>query len=255
MERGSDSRSDPARLFSLVIPLYDEAENVERVAREIVAALERAGEPFELVLVDNGSRDRTRELVTRLASGDRRLRLVLVDKNRGFGSGVLAGLAVARGDAVGFMGGDGQVSADDLAAVVARLRREGLDLVVGRRVARADGWRRRFVSLVYNGLFRLLFRTRVADVNGSPKAMTRSLLDALALRSKDWFLDAEIVVKAEALKARVGEWPLAFRRREGGASHVRLAAIAEFARNMIRYRFSPKSRWFRPPAAERPGGR
>lgn len=233
-----------ASLLSLVLPLYDEAESIERVARELVVALERSGEPFELILVDNGSRDATREIVARLAAADARVVPVSLDENAGFGGGVLAGLRASRGDLVGFMGGDGQVAAEDLVAVVRAARAGGFDLAKGRRIARHDGWRRRIVSVVYNGLFRLTFPCRVHDVNGSPKVMRRSLLESLRLVSRDWFLDAEIVIKASVLKARIGEVPLTFRRRHGGGSHVRLAALMEFARNMLRYRLSPKSAWF-----------
>jgi glycosyltransferase involved in cell wall biosynthesis len=230
--------------FSLVLPLYDEEESVVAVARGLVEALESAGERFELILVDNGSRDRTRELVEELRRGDPRVVCVALDDNRGFGGGVLAGFSAARGDLVGFMGGDGQVTPSDLVDVLGAVRRQHLDLAKGRRIARHDGIRRRVVSVVYNGLFRLVFGTRVADVNGSPKILRRELLQALALRSRDWFLDAEIVLKAHVLKARIGEVPITFGRRTGGGSHVRIAAIAEFLRNMIRYRFSPKSAWF-----------
>lgn len=244
MSAPRSASAPPARLLSLVLPLYDEAESIERVAADLIVALEGSGEPFELVFVDNGSRDATRSIVTRLAAGDPRIVPLSLDANRGFGGGVLAGMGVARGDLVGFMGGDGQVTAGDLVAVVRAARESGLDLAKGRRIARHDGWRRRFVSLVYNGLFRLSFPCRVHDVNGSPKVIRRPLLESMRLRSTDWFLDAEIVLKASVLKARIGEVPLTFRRRQGGGSHVRLAALAEFARNMLRYRFTPKSAWF-----------
>src|SRR5262245_49856106 len=96
-------------MFSLVIPMYDEENNVERVATGVIRELERVSSSdanafeIEVILVDNGSRDGTGSIAARLAARDRRIRVVTVESNEGFGNGVLVGLHSGSGDLLGFM--------------------------------------------------------------------------------------------------------------------------------------------------------
>jgi N-formylglutamate amidohydrolase len=99
------------------------------------------------------------------------------------------------------------------------------------------------VTGVYNLLFRVLFGYPHRDINGTPKVFTRELHQRLELRSKDWFVDAEVMLKAHDLGARFAEVEVEFHRREAGASHVRASAVVEFLRNMLRYRFQERNAW------------
>jgi hypothetical protein len=115
-----------------------------------------------------------------------------------------SGLAVARGRFLVAIDGDAQNPVADVLAAYEVLRASGADVVKGRRVARWDGPYRRIVSLVYNVAFRLLFGTAgLWDINNKPKGLTREAYERLDLRSDDWFVDAELVLRARRRGMRI----------------------------------------------------
>jgi hypothetical protein len=135
------------------------------------------------------------------------------------------------------MDGDAQNPIGDVLRMYGEMKRTGADVMKGRRISRGDGWYRRFVSWVYNAVFRMLFRTRgLWDINGKPKGLTRAAYEQLELSSDDWFIDAEIVLEARRSGLEVAEMPVAFRDLAGRDSFVRGGAIVEFLRNMARAR-------------------
>lgn len=211
--------------LSLVLPCYDEEALIERTTGELLAAFE--GEALELVLVDNGSRDRTGEKIARLAAADPRVRPCTVPVNRGYGHGVRAGLALARGDWLGFLCADGQVAARDVRALWER-HREGPALYKVRRRFRPDGLDRKLLSVGWNALANLRHGgLKALDVNGNPKLWPRVALDPGRLRADDWFLDAEVLILARRRGLRVVEQEVRGRPRAAGRSKVRWRAAVE----------------------------
>lgn len=225
--------------LSLVIPLYNEEANLPTVPAAVSAALAEAGLDYELVLVNNGSRDRTGEMLDDMARRDPRIRIVTVPVNEGYGWGVSCGLAVCRGKAVGYMGGDGQIRPQDVVAVYCLLRDRHLHLAKVRRVSRCDGWQRRVVTTICNVIFPLLFPVNTDDINGTPKIMRADVYRALRPRSRDWFIDAELMIKLGARGGTYGEIDVAFLPRAGGVSNVRPSSLLEFVRNIVRFLFEP----------------
>ncbi len=218
--------------LSLAIPLYDEEEVVRRVAEDLLRAFD--GENLELLLVDNGSSDRTGEIIAELARSDARVRGLRVPVNRGYGLGVRTGLEAATGDWIGWMGGDGQIDPADVRRVWDRARQNDADLVKVLRVQRNDGLERAVISRGYNLLFELMFEAGSKDINGTPKLFRRELLRDLPLTADDWWLDAEVMIGARRRQAKVVEVPVEFLTRAGGASKVRYRTVAEFLWNMLR---------------------
>ena len=226
---------------SLVLLFFNEEENVTRVVEELSSTLDEAGCEFSLVLVDNGSRDRTPELIRRLAERDPRLKTVTVEENLGFGWGALRGLEAADGAWVGYMGGDGQVPPAEVLRLL-QLTGSGYDLIKVRRRERQDGFVRAWISNVYVMLVCLAFGLPFYDVNATPRIFRREWLDKFRLASRDWFLDAELLIKAHLLGLTVREVPIVFRKREGGSSNVNLGTIFEFLKNIARFRFGKELR-------------
>jgi glycosyltransferase involved in cell wall biosynthesis len=224
--------------LSLVIPCYDEEEVVERTVRDLFAAFDAAGRRLELIAVDNGSRDRTGEILAGLARDEPRLVLTRVEVNQGYGNGILAALPLARAPWVGLLCADGQVAAEDVARLFALVDpEEGPRLYKVRRRFRRDGLRRKIVSVFYNGLMMVLYPGLGSiDVNGNPKILPREALERMDLVSKDWFLDAEILIKARSLLLKVVEHDVVGHARGGGRSNVRASTCLEFARHLFAYR-------------------
>lgn len=230
-------------LISIVLPLFNEERAVERVVAELEAALAARGWAREIILVVNGSLDGTPAACERLAARFPACRVVTVPVNVGYGNGVLAGLAAARGEWVGFMAGDGQIDPQDACRVVETALAGGHDLVKAARERRTDEPFRRFVSLGYRATLRLFFDVASRDSHGIPKCVRRADLARLQLSSRDWFLDDEAMIKARALSWRVLEIPVGWRPRAGGRSHVRPGTVLEFLGNLAAWRLWRMRAW------------
>ena len=120
--------------LSIVIPVYNEEENVEPLIQEINAAVRPLGKPYEIVVVDDGSRDATFSMLARLHLRDSCLRVVRLKRNFGQTAAIAAGLAYADGEVVVLMDGDAQNDPKDIPALLAELKR-GNDLVCGGPIA------------------------------------------------------------------------------------------------------------------------
>ena len=221
--------------FSLVLPFYNEEDSIVPAVTGLIGVLDGAGLDYQLVLVDNGSRDRTPVLLRELVRENHRLKPVSVDENIGLGWGVISGLREAEGEWIGYMDGDAQIAPDDVERFLARADPAQCDMVKVRRRVRRDGFIRARVSEVYVILFCLLFGIRIYDVNAKPVIFRREWLDRLSLRSRDWFIDAELTLKADHLGMRIREVPMTFHRRSAGRSSVGVATVFEFIRNIARY--------------------
>ena len=149
------------------------------------------------------------------------------------------GLEMARGELIGIIDGDGQMSVSDVPPLYEMISLGHSDLVKTFRITRGDSLARRFISNVYNKLFHLLFPGLAArDMNPKPKILTRAAYRRMSLESDDWFIDAEIMIQARRLGLRIGELPTGFLGLTGRRSFVGLSAIIEFLRNMVRYRIT-----------------
>ena len=166
-------------LLSIVVPMHNEAENVERLCAEVRAALEGFSGRWELVLVDDGSVDRTRELVREEAARDPRLKLVPRDQRRGQSAALCAGFAAAAGDLVGTLDGDLQNDPRDLPGMVQALLDRGVDMVTGWRRERRDSVIRRISSRIANGTRNWLTGDAIIDVGCSTRVFRRERLARL----------------------------------------------------------------------------
>jgi len=203
--------------------------------------LSRCNFSWELILVGNyieGSDDETPQVVRKLADRSPNIRTVIRPKQGMMGWDMRMGLDAAHGTYIGVIDGDGQFPPESIVACLLKCELEDLDLTKTYRVVRDDGLYRRFISLVYNGLFRVLFGFKVRDINSKPKIIRRDKYELLNLQSDDWFADAEIVIRARELGLKIGETPVHFVANDARGSFVKPKAVVEFTSNLLRYRFS-----------------
>ena len=227
--------------LSVVVLCYRSGVEARSCAARIGKALLDAGiDNYQLVLVGNyvaGSGDTTPDVVRELAAGDPRIVCSAVVKQGMMGWDMRSGLALATGACLAVIDGDGQVLVEDLVRIYRLLCEQGLDLAKTYRTRRGDGLKRKLLSLVFNGLFHVLFPgLPVQDINAKPKILTRSAYERLTLRSDDWFIDAEILIQARRLGFRIGEIETEFLGLTGRRSFIKMAAVLEFLRNLVRYR-------------------
>ena len=237
MRAPADDQARPE--LSLVMPCYNEEEVVAASITDLFTAFERAGRRLEVVAVDNGSRDGTGRILAALAVQRPGVVVVRVDVNQGYGNGLLAGFPRCQAPWVGTVCADLQVDAGDVVKLFeAALRSKQPRLFKVRRRFRLDGTTRKVVSVAYNlGTTALFGGLGSIDINGTPKILPRDWLERMRLESKDWFLDAEILIKAKRLGLPVLEVNVMAHQRGGGTSNVRSSTCWEFARNLLAYRF------------------
>lgn len=227
--------------LSLSVPLYNEQDCVGTDIFALIKAFEKRKVDYELLLVDNGSKDRTGELIDALAKKYKKVRAIHLKRNQGFGGGINAGLREASGRFVGFTCSDGQVSPDDTLKVLKALRERGLDVAKTRRTSRHDGWQRKVLSAGYNAIIAVLFLLPIIDINGYPVIMRREVYRHLDLKARNWMINVEILTKARRHGYRIGDVPVTFLAREQGSSHVKLSTPMNFMGQLLRYRlFGPQ---------------
>lgn len=234
----ADARRGPAEI-SFVMPCYNEQDVIPYTIPQFVEAFRAAGHRLELVACDNGSTDRTGEIIRGFVAQGLPIIYHRVEKNEGYGNGILQAMAVCTAPWIGIIPADGQVDAADAARLFEVIKyTDGNVLGKVRRRFRMDGFRRKIVSILYNGFVWVLWpRLGSIDINGSPKIIHRDVVNAMKLESKQWFLDPEIMVKAYYLGVRVLEMNVFARMRSNGLSHVRPSACVEFFVNLVRFRF------------------
>lgn len=230
----------PSPDLSLVLPCYNEADVIRNTATRLVEAFQAKHVTLELILVDNGSTDNTGQIISEMVAEGLPIVKETVAINQGYGNGILAGLRRCTGRFVGFMVADGQVDAEDGVKIYTIASQASSPyLVKVRRRFRMDGFTRKVVSVIYNLLITLMFGNLGSiDINGNPKIFPREFLPRMNLQSRDWFLDAEVMIKAKRLGLPVIEMNVLARMREGGKSNVRASTISEFLRNLVRYRLN-----------------
>ncbi len=222
-------------VFSVIVPAHNESENLLVLLPRLYAALSSIGITFELLVVDNASTDNTSNIIAEFKKTMPEL-VRVEEPTLGYGRAVLAGLRHARGSYLGINRADNQEKPEDLCRMFVELRQKKLSFYKGVRLHRInDGLMRVIVSVTYNTLFKVFFGLRSRDLNATPKIFTREFLDAAQLESTDWFIDAEMVVKAEKLGFSVGEMGVEYLPRLKGKSSVRPHHVFEFLGNMVKW--------------------
>ncbi len=223
--------------LSLVIPLYNEEENVENIYTGIKKAF--AGKvAYELLFVNNGSRDKTREIIKRIASKDKNVKLVDVKTNIGYGFGVVSGLNAASGKIIGWMDGDDTTDPADVFLLYKKMSDTGSDAGFSERVERGENLFRKLESFFYNTLLFLLYQRNFRDVNSKPKLIKKEHYKTFGLRSKDWFVDTEFCVNAYSKKLRFCRIFRKERPRPHGRSAVKITTALEFLKNILSFRIN-----------------
>lgn len=209
---------------SLVVPVYEEEETLEEVYRQATAALESLRRPYEVIFVDDGSRDGTWPILERLHAADRHVRCVRFKRNFGQHPAMHAGLARARGGIVVTMDADLQNTPADLPRLVAAVD-AGADVASGRRQARVDSWGRTLPSRLVNGMLRRFTGVSIADFGCAFNAYARgAVTPMLGSIGKQKFTKALVL----SAGASVVEVDLDHRAREGVSrySPLRLTRLA-----------------------------
>lgn len=225
----------PRLSLSVFFPCYNEEANVERTTRAALAACRRFTDDFEIIIVDDGSRDRTGELADRLASEHPEVRAVHNSPNRGYGGALQAGFLAARKEWVFYTDGDGQFDFDEIALLLPLLDR--FDIVSAYRIDRKESWVRRFNGWAWTRLVNRVLGTRLRDIDCAFKLYPRRLFDEIEMRSLGALIDAEVLAKAQNLGYRIGQVGVHhYERVAGQPTGGNFKVIARAFRELFRLR-------------------
>lgn len=239
----------PPRSLSIFFPMYNERDNIAATLTQTLAVLPDLGfADYEILVVDDGSKDGSAEVVREFMRRDPRVRLVQHPRNLGYGSALRTGFTTASSDLVFYTDSDLPFDLREIARTVPHL--DQADLVIGYRIRRFDTPRRALYSRVYNTLMRVLFGVRVRDVNFSYKLVHRRILDSIQLSAETVFIDGQLLAEARRLGARIVELPIDYQPRTVGSSSFNsLRAAFATLFEMLRYRVAPGSLKPVPPPA------
>ncbi len=189
--------------ISVFLLAHNEEGNIERVVEGFKAQLPRLADDYEIIVVDDGSGDRTSQIADRIAAADTHIRVVHHSVNRGYGAAVISGICAATKPYVLLCDGDGQFDPADSALLAAKIA--DYDVVAGRRVRRADRLMRRLNGKAWSVLMRLLFGLRITDVDCGLKLFRRHLLENLELQAQGAMITTELMAKLAGRGARITE--------------------------------------------------
>ncbi len=185
----------PKSLTSLTLffPCYNESENVEEMIRQSVQIGEEYGIDYEVLVVDDGSRDDSAAKVKKWSAKNPRVRLVQHEVNRGYGAALRTGLSNATKDLVFLTDGDNQFQLSDIEKLFSKI--DGCDVVTGFRIGRQDNPWRRLQGTLWTNLNKTLFRLPVRDVDCAFKLFRRKCLIGLELESNQLLIHGEILAR------------------------------------------------------------
>jgi glycosyltransferase involved in cell wall biosynthesis len=204
--------------LSVVLPCYNESRGIEAILKRFAEV--GAGADFELILVDNGSRDETPNVLKALLPKYPFARSVRVDVNQGYGHGIYTGLQAARGEVLAWSHADLQTDPADVFHALAAYRKSmqpRMTLVKGVRYGRGLG--ERIISLGMGIVASTIFRRKLTEINAQPKVFHRSLLERTTHPPIDFNFDVYVLVKAKQAGYRIETISVQFPPRQYGHSN------------------------------------
>ena len=220
--------------YSIVIPFHNEELNVTPMYERLTNVMQAIGQPYELILVDDGSNDGTQVLIRDIAAFDTHVTGIRLRRNFGQTAGLSAGFDRASGDIIIAMDGDQQHRPEDIPRFIEKIEEGGYDVVSGWRQHRRDGFLRTFPSLIANGLMAKASDVPLHDFGTTFKAYRREVLERIPLYGQ---MHRFIPALAHIEGASICEVPIEDSPRGGGKSHYGLARTGRVLFDILTIRF------------------
>lgn len=201
--------------LSITFPCYNEEANVERVTRAAIDVASRVAQDWEVVIVDDGSKDRTGEIADKLAAENPRVKVVHNRPNKGYGGALSAGFRAASKQWVFYTDGDGQFDLNELPRLLPLL--EDYDIVSCYRINRRDPFHRKLNAWCWGRLVNFLFKLRIRDVDCAFKIYPRHLFERITMHSNSALIDTEVLAKARNLGYSITQIGVTHYPRTAGA--------------------------------------
>ncbi|HDQ25821.1 MAG TPA: glycosyltransferase family 2 protein [bacterium] len=216
--------------ISAFFPAYNEAQNVGGLAVKTSKVLSGLCDEYEVIVVNDGSKDNTIEVVEAVMKSDPSVKLINHEKNKGYGGAVRTGLSAAKYEWVFFTDGDGQFDVAEIPLLVELSK--SCDLAVGYRIKRADPFIRKVNAFMWGTLVKLLLGFRVKDVDCAFKLIKKEVIERAALESEGALISTELLAKAARMgyiikETGVNHYPRRAGTQTGANPRVILRAFVE----------------------------
>lgn len=222
-----------SRSVSLVFPAYNEEAIIDRTVRETSRIMDGYGFDYEIVIVNDGSKDRTGAILDGLTKEFPRLRAIQFPQNKGYSKALRAGFEAASKDLIFYSDSDLQFDMNEIDRLMALI--DDCDIAVGFRIDRQDPPQRIFAAKVYNFIARNTFGiTGVRDIDCAFKLFKRHVFDKIVINSEQFVFDTEILAKAAHFGFKVKEVGVTHLPRTAGQSTVRFSHIINTLRGVFK---------------------
>lgn len=220
---------------SFFCPAYNDEKNLPVLIPYVAKLLSEIAGVYEIIIVHDGSPDKTGEVADRLAREIHNVRVIHHPKNLGYGATLRDGFLSARYDYVMYTDGDNQYDVREFLPYLYLL--DTADVLSGYVTKKAFSFRRKVQSEVYNWLTSILFLVWFNDINCAMKIYKRKVLDNISIKSPSCFIDAEMIIKAKKARFKIVQFPVThFYRTQGLASGSKLSVITATIKDMLKYR-------------------
>jgi glycosyltransferase involved in cell wall biosynthesis len=179
--------------LSVFFPCYNEVDNIERVVKQAIAVLKETGADYELVIVDDGSRDGTGQVADKIAAENESVKVVHHPTNLGYGAALQSGFRAATKELVFYTDGDGQFDIKEMPALLPLMQE--YDIVSCFRINRQDSTIRKINAWCWTRLVNILFGMRIRDIDCAFKLYRRKIFDDIEMSSKGALIDTEILAR------------------------------------------------------------
>jgi glycosyltransferase involved in cell wall biosynthesis len=180
--------------ISVFFPCYNEEANVATTVNKALTVLDAIGADYEIIVVNDGSADRTGQITNQLAAANPRIKAVHHPKNRGYGGAVQSGIRTSTKEFIFYTDGDGQFDMGEMPALLPLMNE--YDIVACWRIDRQDPWIRKLNAWCWTRLVNFVFGMRIRDVDCAFKLCRRQIFDTMPLRSTGALISAEILARA-----------------------------------------------------------
>ncbi len=219
--------------ITLFFPVYKDERTVASVTEKSVEVLSQLTENWEILIIDDGSPDRSGEIADELAKANPKIRVIHHETNLGYGAAIRRGLGEAHGEWIYFTDGDDEYDVFEFLRV--HKIRDFYDLIITFRYKKLYSSKRQFISHVYNIVLRFLFKIRYRDISTGLRAMRKTLAQELVLSTNSPFIGAELTIKSDLKGYRIGEMGIqTFPREFGKGASTSFRNIAATIKDMFR---------------------
>lgn len=223
--------------ISFFCPAYHDEGNLPKLIPVVFDFLSRVSKKFEIIIIEDGSPDKTGEVADSLARHYPYLRVIHHPKNMGYGATLRDGFSSAKYNYVMYTDGDNQYDVREFEPYLSLLK--DVDVLSGYAVTKAVTLRRKFQSVIYNLFIQLLFWTNLRDINCSMKIYKKNVLDSIEIKSASAFIDAEMLIRVRWSNFKIAQFPVTHYKRDRGlASGSKPSLIGNTIKDMIKFRLS-----------------